>query len=508
MRNGAIRGARRIGTVAALTVATTFGVMVGAPQKAEATTTRIYTLGSMNRFILDDTNRWLYPHTITKYGNLFYLELFGSAPSQGSSAPTSNRQASTVSQVDLVDSLRVQQTAGGGMILGLTDDLFMSMHLSDYEDPTVPRMLNWLASTSGNDPRGFPWLPDAPDAPDSANRKFDVFFAYNVQDLLQLGLQLSYGSSNYSRSPNDNDPEIPTNLPQDSAERRFGDKIGTSAFSFLLSGGLTLGEFATIDAGLGMTFHSLTYKPNERSGLIEGGGGLEVQADVRAMIGITEWWELVPAMSIRSTSLKAADLANYANGLRYDNSETGREDYFITDASLSDFVFDLGVAGHFKPTDAIHFWGAMGFEVVKSSQKFENKIPESPDNGNVRTDQNLEFYRDSFATSAVPYFRLALEARIFSWLDFRGGVVKYMRSTKVTEDQEDINNTDFNRLNSISRDEPFFDYFLGFAAHYEGFFLDFQMDPLWFSRGPEFLSGASGSGGGNMFVNTSLGYRF
>ncbi|CAN0572130.1 unnamed protein product, partial [Laminaria digitata] len=97
--------------------------MVGAPQKAEATTTRIYTLGSMNRFILDDTNRWLYPHTITKYGNLFYLELFGSAPSQGSSAPTSNRQAST--------------TAGGGMILGLTDDLFMSMHLSDYEDPTV-----------------------------------------------------------------------------------------------------------------------------------------------------------------------------------------------------------------------------------------------------------------------------------------------------------------------------------------------------------------------------------
>ncbi len=504
MRNRAIRG---VSGITAVALATALGV-VGAPQQAEATTTRVYTLGGMNRFVLDDTNRWLYPHIITKYGNLFYLELYGSGPSAGTTAPGSNRGAVTNGSIDLAETMPVQQTAGGGMILGLTDDLFMSMHLSDYEDGTVPRMLNWLASTSGNDPSGFPWLPNAPDAPASANRKFDVFFAYNLQDIAQLGLQLSYGSSSYNRSPNDNDPEIPTNLPQDSAERRFSDSIGTSALSFLFSGGAAIGEFANVDAALGMTFHGLTYRPNDRGGLIEGGGGVELQADARAMIGLSDQWELIPAMSLRSRSLSAADLANYANGLRYDNSETGREDYFITDASLSDFVFDLGVAGHFKPADGVHFWMATGLEVISSKQTFENRIPETPDNGNVRTDQNLEFYRDTYSASTVPYFRLALEARILSWLDFRGGVVKYMRSLKVTEDQEDINNTDFNRLNSVSRDEPFFDYFVGFAVHHEGFFLDLQIDPLWFNRGPELLSGASGSGGGNMFINTSLGYRF
>lgn len=500
MAIGAFRGALRIGALAAVTA----GVLVGTTERAEATTTRVYTLGAMNRYILDDTNRWLYPHVITKYGNLFYVELFGSANSQNTSAPGSNRQDTPIRAVDLADTVPVQQTAGGGMILGITDDIFMSMHLSDYEDPSVPRMLEWLAATSGNDPRGFPWLPDAPDAPEAANRKFDLFFAYNLQDMLQLGLQLSYGSSSYSRNPNDNDPDIPTNIPMDSTERRLSDKIGTSAFSFLLSGGLAIGEVASVDAALGMTFHSLTYRPNDRGNLIDGGGGLELQADVRAMIGITEWWELVPAMSIRYQGLKAADLANYANGLTYDNTETGREDYFITDAALSNFVFDLGVAGHFKPTDAIHFWGAVGFEVVNNTQKFEHLIAESPDNGNVRADQNLEFFRDSAATSAVPYFRLALEARVFSWLDFRGGVVKYLRNTKVTEDQVDDNDSDFNRLNDVSRDYPFFDYFLGFAAHYEGFFLDFQIDPLFFTRGPQFLSGS----GGDMFVNASLGYRF
>lgn len=508
MGTGAIRNrssaALRIGSLAAIAM----GATLGLARPAEATTTRVYTLGAMNRFILDDTNRWLYPHIITKYGNLFYVELFGSSPSRSTSAPTSNRQSASTYTLDIADTVPVQQTAGGGAIIGLTDDIFLSLHLSDYEDPTVPQMLAWLASTSGNDPRGFPWIPDvAPESPQSANRKLDMFLAYNLQDMVQLGLQLSYGSSSYSRNPNDNDPDVVADL-QGNVESRKSDSVGTSAFSFLLSGGLAIGDAATIDAGLGMTFHSLKYRPNERGDLIDGGGGIEFQADVRAMIGVTEWWEVVPALSLRTRNLKAADLANYGNGLTYNNAETGREDYFITDAALSQLIFDMGVAGHFKPTDGIHFWGAVGFEILNVTQKFEHLIAETPDNGNVRTDQNLEYYRDAYAYSAVPYFRLAVEARVFSWLDFRGGVVKYMLSEKVTEDRADDNNSDFNRLNDISRDTPYFDYFIGFAAHYEGFFLDMQLDPLWFNRGPEFLSGASGSGGGNMFVNASLGYRF
>ena len=58
--------------------------------------------------------------------------------------------------------------------------------------------------------------------------------------------------------------------------------------------------------------------------------------------------------------------------------------------------------------------------------------------------------------------------------------------------------------NDFTADYPFFDYFIGAAIHYEGFFLDMQLDPEYFRRGPYFASGA----GGNMFLNGSLGYKF
>jgi hypothetical protein len=53
----------------------------------------VYTLGVMNRFIIDDANKWLYPHMIANFGNLFYLELFGSGPSRSTAAPGSQRLA-------------------------------------------------------------------------------------------------------------------------------------------------------------------------------------------------------------------------------------------------------------------------------------------------------------------------------------------------------------------------------------------------------------------------------
>jgi hypothetical protein len=357
-----------------------------------------------------------------------------------------------------------------------------------------------LAGSSQGDPSSFPWLPVPPDAPGTANRKIDLFFAYNLQDLAKFGLQFTFGSSKYFRNPNDNDPDVQADL-QGGVEARKLDNIKSVEWGFLLGAGLELGEAAAIDAALGMTFHSLTYLPNDRE-LIEGGGGFELRADARAMIGLTEWWELVPALSFRLSSLSAADLANYANGLAY-NGDTGREEYFITDVASKRMLFDLGVAGHLRPTDFLDFWAAVGLQFGRWSAEFDNTVPDAPD-ANLNRDQALEFSRDSISHDAVPYVRFALEAKLFSWLDFRGGVIKFLRADTVKEDKLDDNVAENNRLNDVTRDFPFFDYFVGFAAHYEGFFLDFQLDPQWFLRGPDFLSGS----GGNMFVNASLGYRF
>jgi hypothetical protein len=482
--------------------------------KAEASSTRIYTLGAMNRFIVDDTNKWLYPQLITKYGDLFYLELFGTGVSRAFATPGSNRttaMAGTPTSLagtdlqtyDAADSVPVQQTAGGGAIIRVMDDLYLSVHLSDYANPTIPMLLTLLAASSKGNPNAYPWLPNPPVAPGSANRKLDLFVAYNIVDVARLGLALSYGSSSYQRTPNNNDAQIPTDLMGNTEARKI-DNIGTSEFAFKLGGSVDIGDVASIDSGLGFTFHGLTYAPNQRS-LIGGGGGNEIDADVRAMIGVTQWWEIIPAISLRYFGVSARDLADYTNGLIY-NGDMGREQFFITDVSLHRFLFDLGVAGHFRPTSAIDFWGAVGYQYVRWSAEFDNTINDDPANGMVR-DQNLAFSRDSISMNAMPYFRLALEARVFSWLDFRGGVIKYLRSDSVKQDQLDIHPDTMgmnNRLNTIANDYPFFDYFVGAAVHYEGFFLDLQVDPAWFGRGPNFLSGT----GANMFVNASLGYRF
>jgi len=486
---------------------------VFAPAPASATGTRAWNLGVMNRFILDDANRWLFPHTITKYGSLFYIELYGLNDSNASTAPTSMRGArdSTGSMLSAADIVPVQGTAGGGAIIALTDDLFISFHLSDYENPTVRAFLAQIVN-AGNifsgDPNTFGWLASGrmPNPITDANRKFDVFVAYNVADLLNVGLQLSIGSSNYSYNPNASDPNI---LPGGRDElRRAPDDLGASEFRFLLSAGVDISDALSIDAAFGMGFDSITYLPNQRVDLLEGGGGLELQADVRAMIGISEWWELIPAISIRSVGLSAADLGDFATGLDFDisdNSEPGRENTNITDIKASSFVLDMGLAGHFKPNDIVQFWGAMGFQLQKRSFQYTHGVADNPGSFPRNTPANtLEYLRDSQSFTALPYVRLALEARIFSWLDFRGGVVKYMRGDNTRHEQVDDQDTNQNQDNDFSDDQPFFDYFVGIGAHYEGFFLDMQLDPLWFKRGPDFLSGS----GGNMFVNGSLGYRY
>jgi hypothetical protein len=514
---------RWIGTLAG--VCAISASLLGA-RPASATTTRVWTLGGMNRFILDDANRWLFPHVITKYGDLFYLELFGANDSISATAPTSERGMNdrTAAQAlaggngfvsglypsyATIDMVPVQQTAGGGAIIAVTDDLFISLHLSDYENPLITSFLDGPfaahASTMGAvTPSNPSWLTSGTArAVSSANRKFDFFAAYRVPDLASFGLLLTYGSSKYNRNPNSTDPPLFAGNDQ---QARATDNLGAQELRFLVSGGVDIGEEIAIDAAFGMGFHSLTYLPNNDGGLLDGGGGNDLQADVRAMIGLTERWEIVPAISIRSGGLEGKDLADFSTGLKYNNSDTGsRSMVNITDVKVSWFNFDLGVAAHFKPTDFIDFWGATGFQIIRANSQDENTIPRDPSNGVNRTNDPYEFQQLRLSGDVTPYIRMGLEARIFSWLDFRGGVVKYLRADTISETKTDDQNSMNNLGNDFTRDFPFFDYFIGAAVHYDGFFLDMQVDPNWFKRGPNFLSGAPMA---NMFINASLGYRF
>lgn len=489
-----------------------------AARPAEATNTRVFTLGTMNRFIIDDANRWLYPHVITRYGHLFYVELFGTAPSAGTTAPDSQRSTNDApglydefgsggvpgGALTAADFMPVQSRAGAGAIIGITEDLFVSFHLSDYENPLVRGFLEGpVATVSAGDPNAFPWLAgQAAIRPVSdANRKLDLFAAYKLLDLLDLGLLFSYGSSSFHYRADASDPNVPVGAAEQDQAVRGADDIGSSELRFLLSAGSEISTAFAVDAAFGLALHTLTYRPNGFTNRLEGGNGLELQADARATIGLTKWWELVPAISLRSVGFSGADLANYTSGLIYnDNGVPGRELANITDVKSSAFLLDAGLAAHMRPFDFVDFWGAVGFQTMAMGFQYAHIEPEG---GGVVRDDPLESFERSRSVTSL-YLRAGLEARLFSWLDFRGGVVKYLRGDSVAREQTDAQDATNDRDNGDSRDQPFFDYFLGFAAHYEGFFLDLQLDPFFFQRGPQFLSGS----GGNMFVNASLGYRY
>ena len=475
-------------------------------QTAEATGNRVWTLGGMNRFVEDDANRWLYPHTIKNYSNLFYLEMFGLGDSIGAVAPGSLRSAQNTETFLASDFQPIQGSAAGGAIIQLMDGAFLSLHLSDYENEAVKSFLeDTFAPFAGGDPSSIGWIPsNPPPGLEGANRKLDLMAAYDVvPDFLSVGLAVSFGSSAYLYNPNDND--APLYEGTDDEVSRATDNIGTSETRVLLSAGIDVSEAITAEVGFGFANHGLTYLPNNNNQLLTGGSGTELQLDARAMMGLSEKWELVPAISFRSLNFKAEDLSDLATGLSYNNTAPERDQTRQSTVELASSVFDLGVAGHYKPVEYVDFWLAAGMSIGSRQTSVIHFEAEDPGaSPPIVRDLPLEEDIATDGMVALPYLKTGIEARVFSWLDLRAGVVKYVVSNKTTVSQVDDQANDSNRNNDTTVDDPFFDYFLGMAAHYEGFFLDMQLDPEWIRRGPNFLSGASG----NMFLNASLGYKF
>ncbi len=475
-----------------------------APRPAQATVTRVYTLGGMNRFILDDANRFIYPHAISRYSNLFYVDLFGAQPSRSFSAPGSRRQLANqvttggnrlsgqfspmLQAFDSADMVPVQFSAGGGALFEVFGGLSLGLHLSDHQTNVVPRFLELLSSASASDPRN-PGFVEPGRVQGTSNRKLDVFAAYELENLARLGLLISYGDSSFTRTPFEGEEGPPDQNGEPT--QRLRDAFGSSEFGFVVSGELTVSEALAIEAGVGMNFHGLTYRPNNFSDLLDGGGGLEFRADARARLKLSKEWELVPAVSFRTLNVSGSNLGNYNTLLPFEGEDL-RE---VINVAFGETLIDVGVAAHLSPVERIDFWVAVGFQHF---DYFEELAANEPSSG---PPTDLFRFRDTLL--ALPYLRLAIEARVFDWLDFRAGLVKFVQDFSTTRRAE--NSGDPSLEESRSQDAPFFDYFLGLKAHHEGFFLDFQVNPSFFRSGPDFLSGA---GGNDLFVNASLGYTF
>ncbi len=450
---------------------------------SQATVSRTAGLGYLNKYVKDDVNIWLFPHAVHENANLVNLELTGlpnSNPLNDSGNPVLPLSATHLDSVHFAN--------GGGAIIGINKELTLGMWFSDYENAFVSR---FLTDHSLNTTTSFVNQNFGANTIQNANRKFDFFAAYNLEEVTGMnstvGLHIIMGSSDYYHSPDIGEKET----TQNPAKERDQDYAGETERGFGLGFGSQINDFISFDSGFQWISSGLNFKPNNVA-MIDETGGSQVDLHARAFIGLDEKWEIVPALSLSHQSFAGTAYYNLPAGQKIDKLEN-----VFREKDSSNQV-DISSAIHLKANDHLHWWGVVG-ALLTHYQYFHENLDGLVVNNIIDRDF------DSF-----PYFKSGIEGDITSWLQLRFGVVKYLFSQKDSVTGASIKTNSDGEKESVGfeadtrSDEPLFKYFVGVTGHYKNFFVDGVLDPMFFERGPYLVSGA----GSNLFLKTSLGFHF
>ncbi len=134
---------------------------------------------------------------------------------------------------------------------------------------------------------------------------------------------------------------------------------------------------------------------------------------------------------------------------------------------FSTFVFDLGIGQIYTPSNNVE--AVLDFGIRFNRLKFE-------DIDLLDATNNAE---SNFNTTSIFYFKLGLDAEVFSWMDVRFGATSFWNRFK----QE--NGIDFKTSSAAN------DTFLGFGFHWGNFHVDTYADPQLFLEGFNFISGGN-----------------
>ena len=141
-------------------------------------------------------------------------------------------------------------------------------------------------------------------------------------------------------------------------------------------------------------------------------------------------------------------------------SITDRETYTGT-------LFEIGIGQIYTPSNNVE--AVLDFGLMYSKVKFEDE--------DVTANSTTE---TTFKETTIPFFKLGLDAEVFSWMDVRFGATSFwIRGTA------DFPTSEF-KVNY-----PENDTFLGFGFHWGNFHVDTYADPQLFLEGFNFISGGN-----------------
>ena len=396
---------------------------------ANATATRVYTMGWANNIVKDEANIWRYPSTLNYYPNLFLGQY----------------EYATYGICDLYKiggHLLFGEATGTPQVLGV----YFSQE--EYEHRVLEEFYGFLyGEDSGID----------------AGRGITLFYGREV-GAMPFGLSLGYWFANGKNEDS---------LPDHNYEwgmSRYVFKVGLSPM------------MQQLDISGRIAITSWTDKDycdycNEDHGVVDltkPDGNMDIRLTGRFWMNPMGKYTLIPHAGFRMNN----------QGLEWYGEDS--DDHWVKEVTLSidRTMFGLGLGMNYDAGAGILVVGDIGFAYDK--EKLEVDLA-------VNDDWSLGDYTEETGYTILPYFKLGIDAKVFTWMDLRAGVVTEWERYSHTADYDIYIDWPYIYYQPGALDRsasaPYTYTFLGAGCHWGNFTLDAAINPEFLGNGPYFVSG-------------------
>jgi hypothetical protein len=285
-------------------------------------------------------------------------------------------------------------------------------------------------------------MPDAVGDGNGVNNAFNIKYGRPLGENMLIGAAVTYASEGY-KAKNPGAKETNVNASD------FGIDLGVSCMK------------NNWDAVIGFDMGSFTNEgPSGK--ITEPNGLMGLHFDGRWMYNYSDKASLIP--NLRFSMLN--DGSKASGGVETKHTTT---------------AFSIGAGHNWWPTDNALVIFDFGFAMTSTKHEFKPAT-------NPKSDSTSSW-------SAMPYWRVGAETKIFGWLDGRVGAQRYWGSMTPNGDQ--TTEETYSQIQTST--------YVGATAHWNRLSLDLLVHPNFFENGPYFVSGATTGG---MFEQVSLVYDF
>ncbi|MDD3731312.1 MAG: hypothetical protein PHU88_02940 [candidate division Zixibacteria bacterium] len=419
------------------TILITFLMLILMSLGSFATDTRVLTMGENGMILKDDANIWLFPSQINYYPNILTAEIC--YVDEYIYYPKSNGYDYAQ---DAVTRLGINWKFGGDnpWVLGT----YFHNNAENYD--FMLDQANILPSTTIMPWHGPYWYDYDMSY---SNKRFDLFWGKMLGENA-FGVHFGMIHSSYKHE-----------TPNDRGERGFGK------YDFHV--GTTMME-GKLDLAAGIELFSYTYKNTYLSPDTGNYEYYKPQGNSTIFVRGRYFHEYSPVYTFVPHAEFRIGKYEYDQNDWVAADTTAELDY---SRKYNATLFDLGIGMHYTPATKVLAVIDVGFMYMNLKEEYTEVVDED----STETDE------EKWSYTMLPYFKIGLEAEVFSWMDLRLGATSYW--TKYTNEETDFDE----ETEKYYEKYPYNQTYLGLGLNFNRLHIDCYVDPELFMDGFYFISG-------------------